>query len=46
MTKNLIFSLCRTESSHKNNAIAQEITIQILNVIQKNINSSEVSVFW
>lgn len=43
MTKNLIFSLCRNESSQKNLILANEIISQILNIIQKNVNNSEVS---
>lgn len=42
MTKNLIFSLCRNDSSHKNTIFANEIISQILNIIQKNVNNSEV----
>lgn len=45
MTKNLIFSLCRNDSSHKNAILANEIISQILNIIQKNVNNSEVSLF-
>lgn len=44
MTKNLIFSLCRSDSSHKNAILANEIIIQILNIIQKNVNNSEVRI--
>jgi len=42
MTKNLIFSLCRNDSPQKNSLLANEIISQILNVIQKNVNNSEV----
>lgn len=42
MTKNLIFSLCRSDSSQKNVVLANEIISQILNIIQKNVNNSEV----
>lgn len=45
MTKNLIFSLCRNDSSQKNALLANEIISQILNIIQKNVNNSEVRVF-
>jgi len=45
MTKNLIFSLCRNDSSQKNALLANEIVSQILNIIQKNVNNSEVRVF-
>lgn len=44
MTKNLIFSLCRNDSSQKNAILANEIISQILNIIQKNVNNSEVRV--
>lgn len=44
MTKNLIFSLCRNDSSPKNSILANEIVSQILSVIQKNINNSEVRI--
>ncbi|KAL4111819.1 hypothetical protein QTP88_015704 [Uroleucon formosanum] len=43
MTKNLIFSLCRNESSQKNTLLANEIISQILNIIQKNVNNSEIT---
>lgn len=43
MTKNLIFSLCRNDSSQKDAILANEIISQILNIIQKNVNNSEVS---
>lgn len=42
MTKNLIFSLCRNDSSQNNSILANEIVSQILNIIQKNVNNSEV----
>lgn len=42
ITKNLIFSLCRNGSSHKTNIFANELISQILNIIQKNVNNSEV----
>lgn len=45
MTKNLIFSLCRNDSSQKNSVLANGIVNQILNIIQKNVNNSEVSVY-
>lgn len=45
MTKNLIFSLCRNDSLQKNITLANEIINQILNIIQKNVNNSEVSVY-
>lgn len=45
MTKNLIFSLCRNDSSQKNAVLANEVVNQILNIIQKNVNNSEVSIF-
>lgn len=42
MTKNLIFSLCRSDSAQKNAVLANAIVIQILSIIQKNVNNSEV----
>jgi len=45
MTKNLIFSLCRNDTSKKNAILANEMINQILNIIQKNVNNSEVSVY-
>lgn len=44
MTKNLIFSLCRSDSAQKNAVLANAIIIQILNIIQKNVNNSEVRI--
>lgn len=44
MTKNLIFSLCRNDNSQKHSILANEIVGQILNVIQKNVNNSDVRI--